>query len=135
MRRFLFLPLLMLPGMAVAQSDHYRCVVSFDTARLDTCTGEVQLNTKGLSQLANADGFKDSSLRIVKFGGPIRDDQRRALEATGAQIIGYAPYHAYLVRMNPSLDAAARAIDGVTWTMGVPPRSLARLMSTFQIGR
>jgi copper chaperone CopZ len=91
MRRFLFTPLLMVPALALAQTDDYRCVVSFDSAKLDTCANEVHANTKGLPALADLDAFKDSTLRVVKFDGPIRDEQRRALLATGAEIIGYAP--------------------------------------------
>ncbi len=116
MRRVLLIPLLIAPALALAQVDQHRCIVSFDSARLDTCTGQVELQTKGLAALADVDAFKDSTLRIVKFDGPIREEQRVALLATGAEIIGYAPYHAYLVRMAPTLDSAARAIGGVTWT-------------------
>lgn len=116
MRRFLFTPLLMVPALALAQTDEHRCLVSFDSAQLNTCTGNINFSNKGLAHLADVEAYKDSALRIVKFDGPIRDDQRQALAATGAEILGYAPYHAYLVRMPSSLDSTARAIDGVTWT-------------------
>ncbi len=52
---------------------------------------------------------------MVKFDGPINAKQREALEATGAQIISYAPHYAYIVRMDASQDAQARKVSGVAW--------------------
>lgn len=92
------------------------CVISFDSARFDVCTGEVELANEDLAYLAEPESFADSGLRVVKFRGPIGPGQRAAVEALGAEILGYAPYHAYVVRMPPERDRDAGAIEGVIWT-------------------
>ncbi|MDZ3823442.1 MAG: S8 family serine peptidase, partial [Pseudoxanthomonas sp.] len=115
MRNWLY-SVLLLALPTLAQADDPRCLLSFDSARLDTCTGEVKLASEALAPLADLDGHAGSPLRLVKFDGPIDAGQRQALEARGARIIGYAPHHAFLVRMAPALDASVRTIPGVTWT-------------------
>jgi subtilase family protein/flagellar hook capping protein FlgD len=52
---------------------------------------------------------------IVQLSGPIRPDQRAAIEAAGAAIAGYLPDYAYLVRMTPEARARVEALDFVRW--------------------
>ncbi|TVQ27638.1 MAG: hypothetical protein EA370_17725, partial [Wenzhouxiangella sp.] len=97
-------------------ADDQSCLVSFDSAVLNACSGQVQTIDPALNGLADVTRFARSEFRVVKFAQPVGRDQRRALENLGATILGYAPHHAYLVRMPASLDSAAAAIDGVIWT-------------------
>jgi subtilisin-like proprotein convertase family protein len=103
-----------LPMAALA--DDKRCLISFDSATLDVCTGRVATAHDALLPLADVAAHQGSPLRIVKFGAPVGLAQHQALERAGATILGYAPHHAYLVRMPAQLDAAVRAIDGVLWS-------------------
>jgi len=92
------------------------CLVSFSGAQQNVCTGKNSATATDMSALLSLDAVKDASLRLVKFGGPITEAQRAAVEAAGATIINYAPHYAYIVRMPAARDAAMRAIDGVVWS-------------------
>ncbi|MBZ0221900.1 MAG: S8 family serine peptidase, partial [Dokdonella sp.] len=104
-----------------ASAGEQDCMVSFAGAQQNVCTGEVSTSAASLQNLLSLDAVKDSSLRLVKFSGPISADQRAAVEAAGARIIGYAPYYAYIVRMPAERDQAMHAIDGVTWSGPLMP--------------
>ncbi len=112
--RFWIPGLLLLPLTGFAADGGKRCEVSFDTATLDVCSGEMKLAHEALRPLGRADAA--SPFRIVKFDAPIRAEQRRALEAQGVQILGYAPHYAYLVRMNTATEGRVKALPGVLWT-------------------
>lgn len=111
-----FPALLLIPVSGLAHADEKRCLISFDSATLDVCTAQVNVVSEVLRPLADPAAFADSPLRIVKFDAPIRAAQRAALESIGAEVLGYAPHYAYLVRMDPALDARAGALSGVLWT-------------------
>ena len=116
MRNSLFLAIAMaLPLSAMAASDP-SCLVSFSSAQQDVCTGAVTTKNAELDALSSIEAFQDSSLRLVKFAGPISEQQRAAVEAAGATIVGYAPHYAYIVRMSPQLDASMRQLKGVIWS-------------------
>ncbi len=120
MRKLLPLAILMaLPVAAAATSP--ACTISFAGAQQDVCTGQVQMATTGADNLLSLAPKKDSSLRVVKFDGPITAAERRAVEAAGARIINYVPHYAYLVRMPAKLDEAMRRIDGVAWVGPMMP--------------
>ncbi|MBL8298650.1 MAG: S8 family serine peptidase [Rhodanobacteraceae bacterium] len=115
MRKALFLSI----GLALSQNaiaDDERCVVSFSSAQLNVCNTKVTRINSHLDVLADIDAAKASTLRLIKFDGPIDAVRRSAVESLGAQIVGYAPFHAYIVRMAPDLDTRARAIPGVIWS-------------------
>ncbi|MCC5865429.1 MAG: hypothetical protein JJU31_09950 [Wenzhouxiangella sp.] len=112
----LLLAALVLAASVSALADEKPCLVSFDSAVLNVCSGQVQTIDPALDGLADVARFARSEFRVVKFDRPVGRDQRQALENLGARVLGYAPHHAYLVRMPASLDSAAAAIDGVVWT-------------------
>jgi len=115
MRNLLSLAIaLALPFSALA-NDQERCLISFSGASHDVCQSRTFGGVKALEQLLTLDSVKHSTLRIVKFDGPILDEQRQAVELAGARIVGYAPYNAYIVRMAPALDARMMTIAGVVW--------------------
>ncbi len=105
---------ILLVGAAQA-ADDARCTVSFAALRYDVCSGKSDPVSPAIAALANPLAFADSRLRLIKFTGPITAEQRRAVELLGAEIFGYAPHYAYIVRMDRSRDGAARAIPGVIW--------------------
>ncbi len=102
-----------LAGSAVAADES--CLVSFSSATQDVCTGKAGTTGAAFDELVDANLVKDSNLRLIKFSGPISPQQRAAVEQAGATILGYAPHYAYIVRMAPALDNAAKQIDGVNW--------------------
>lgn len=104
---------LALPAMASAANE--RCEVSFAGAQYNICDGNATQLGVNLASLSSLSAVQDSSLRLVKFEGPIEADQRTAVEAAGARILGYAPHYAYIVRMAPGQDADMRRIPGVIW--------------------
>lgn len=99
-----------------ASADDQRCMVSFSGAQHDVCENRVYSDAVDLDVLLSTRSVQDSSLRIVKFDGPILGEQRQALELLGASIVGYAPYNAFIVRMPASLDTDAMRIEGVVWS-------------------
>lgn len=105
---------LALPLGALANGPE-RCLVSFSGAQQDVCEDRVFGDAAQLDGLLSADRVKHSTLRVIKFDGPILAEQRQAVELAGARIIGYAPYNAYIVRMAPALDAELPGIAGVVW--------------------
>lgn len=120
MRNLLSLAIVLaLPTVASAADQN--CLVSFSGAQQDVCSGESSTAAASLQSLLSLDAVKDSTLRLVKFNGPISQAQRAAVEATGAQILDYAPYYAYIVRMPAQLDGAMRKIDGAKWTGPLMP--------------
>jgi hypothetical protein len=73
-----------------------------DTSRRDLARGETLARQRSSS----------NELRIVQFPGPIRRQWLEKLRATGAQVLGYVPNYAYLVRGNASAVARVAALDG-----------------------
>ncbi|MFA5591251.1 MAG: S8 family serine peptidase [Lysobacteraceae bacterium] len=111
------LPLaIMLALPAMASADTHGCLVSFSGATHDVCSGNTVASGSALNSLLSHSAVDRSTLRIVKFDGPIGERQRHAVEAAGARIIGYAPHYAYIVRMPATLDSTMQAIDGVVWS-------------------
>ncbi|MDC8014932.1 S8 family serine peptidase [Tahibacter soli] len=90
-------------------------MVTFDAAQMDVCSGKVSVAHPALEPLADIKGLKNTSLRLIKFAGPITDADRAAVEASGATILGYAPDYAYIVRMDPG-GSSARMPPGVVWS-------------------
>src|SRR5262245_1605367 len=77
-----------------------------DTSRRDLAR-ELARGTTGALQRGSS-----NELRIVQFGGPIRQSWLQRLRATGIQILGYVPNYAYLVRGNTSTIARVAVLDG-----------------------
>ena len=52
---------------------------------------------------------------IVQFNGHITGEWKKNLKCKGAEILGYVPNNAYLVRMNSSERAGVEALEEVRW--------------------
>jgi Subtilase family len=70
------------------------------------------------AELAARQRAASNELRLVQFAGPIKREWLDRLEAAGAEIAGYVPNYAYLIRVTPSalrrvamLDAGEMADD------------------------
>ncbi|MEN3336138.1 MAG: large repetitive protein [Blastocatellia bacterium] len=93
-----------------------RGVIDTSTRRdLDT---SAQDRHKQSAELAAASRAASGELRLVQFAGPIKRQWFARLEATGAEIVGYVPNDAYLIRVTPAalhrvamLDAGEMADD------------------------
>ncbi len=92
------------------------CLISFDSARLDICSGSLELESQALASLGQVALLDQSPYRIVKFDGPIARQDRQDLSRLGIEILDYVPFHAYLVRMDPSLERQVLALERVVWT-------------------
>ncbi len=114
--RHWFPALILLPVAGFAHADEKRCLISFDSGKLDVCNQQVSVVSEALRPLADPIAHAASPVRIVKFDGPVGRTQREALEQLGAKVLGYAPHHAYLVRMEPSRDAQAMRLPGALWS-------------------
>ncbi|HSX59250.1 MAG TPA: PKD domain-containing protein [Tahibacter sp.] len=101
-------------GSDGARDSEERCVVSFSGARQNVCSGEVTLANPDLVALGKVEAFRDSTLRLIKFDGPITEQRRAAVEAS-YDILGYAPHYAYIVRQRPTGTRPA-PIDGAIWS-------------------
>ncbi len=63
-----------------------------------------------------------SPYAIVQFAGPVRPEERAALEATGAQVLDYLPDHAYVVRRPPAVrPSTLRQVPGIRWVGDLLP--------------
>jgi len=56
-----------------------------------------------------------TNYRIVQFEGPVTEEEFRALEGTGARILSYVPYNAYVVWADDSVIQRITALEGVRW--------------------
>src|SRR5436853_3457248 len=70
------------------------------------------------AELAATSRVASGELRLVRFAGPIKRQWRDQLDATGAEVVGYVPNYAYLIRVTPAalrrvalLDAGEMADD------------------------
>ena len=81
--------------------------VPLDTASrsdLDTAREDRQAMTVSSLSLTK-------EMRLVQFGGPIKNAWFDALRKTGAEIVAYLPNNAYIIRGNSSHLAAVAALD------------------------
>lgn len=68
--------------------------------------------------------------RIVQFAGPIRPTWISALRAAGADIVGYVPQNAYIIRGGPQeLARVATLRGGADWEETRPIRWMGRLLA------
>lgn len=68
--------------------------------------------------------------RIVQFAGPIRPSWIDALHSVGAEIVGYIPNNAYIIRAAPrDLARVARLGAGTDWQDARPIRWMGRLLA------
>ncbi len=63
----------------------------------------------------------DAPVRIVQFEGPVKSDWHDKLSSTADRVYDVIPHHAYLVRMDPSLDDELAAWDEVLFTSAYHP--------------
>jgi hypothetical protein len=52
---------------------------------------------------------------IVQFGGPIKQEWKDQVTATGAEILNYIPDFAFKVRMNPAQAQDVEKLNNVNW--------------------
>ena len=91
------------------------CMIVFDAAGFDACeessSGPV-FGTTLAGQLAADEG---SRYQVIKFDGPAPSGTLARIEQTGARVLGYLPFYAYLVETEPALRSNLAAMDGVVW--------------------
>jgi subtilisin family serine protease len=65
-------------------------------------------------------GSAEPGFHLVRFEERITDESRAALAATGTEILGYEPHHAYLVLATPAQARAATRIPAVRSVTPLP---------------
>jgi hypothetical protein len=77
---------------------------------------------------ASVSGAKQT--RVVQFAGPIKRRWMDALRATGAEIVGYVPNYAFIIRGAQNEIARVAALDaGSDWDDAKPIRWMGRLLA------
>ena len=104
-------------------------LILFKRGALDT-GARVDLDTSEEDRQAMS-GMSVSSakrMRIVQFAGPIRPAWISSLRAAGAEIVGYVPRNAYIIRGGPQeLARVAMLHGGADWEEARPIRWMGRL--------
>ncbi len=105
--------ILTLPAAAASE----RCLISFDGAGFDACSGQTlgPVLASGLLTALEAPPA-DSPYQVIKFDRPISAAMRRQVEGSGAEILAYLPFHSYLVKADADSRQALGAISGALWT-------------------
>nr|MDQ3578791.1 S8 family serine peptidase [Actinomycetota bacterium] len=101
---------LTIPGMATAapaQQSPIRLVTG------EFLPGDLSALPRGLE--ARTLGAAERGGYLVQFSGPVQEDWKAGLVATGAQIVEYVPDFAFKVRMNPGQAKRAETLTGVRW--------------------
>src|SRR5438128_5280645 len=106
-------------------------LILFKRGALDTQT-RVDLDTSKEDERAmsatSVSGAKQT--RVVQFAGPIKGKWIDALRATGAEIVGYVPNDAYIIRGAHNELARVAALDaGSDWDDAKPIRWMGRLLA------
>lgn len=70
---------------------------------------------------------------LVQLTGPITDSNKHDVAREGAELLGYVPDYAFLVRMTPESASAARGLDCVRWVGAYHPAyKLSPLIGTHE---
>ncbi len=79
------------------QANEQACLISMDSASLDTCTGQVQA-VAGVPAELLAAPERDGGLKVIKYRGPISVASRALLAEWQVEVVEYLPWFAYVVR-------------------------------------
>jgi hypothetical protein len=94
-------------------------------ARVDLDTSEEDKRAMSATSISGA-----KQTRVVQFAGPIKRRWIDALRATGAEIVGYVPNDAYIIRGAQNELARVAALDaGSDWDDAKPIRWMGRLLA------
>jgi hypothetical protein len=130
-------PTLLSPGTVASHAEKQSSVapfrnqnlILFKRGALDT-EALIDLDTskddrRGMSAMGVASG---KQTRIVQLPGPVKNAWIDSLQTTGAEIIGYVPNNAYIIRGDASELARVAALDaGTDWDEARPIRWMGRL--------
>jgi subtilisin-like proprotein convertase family protein len=61
----------------------------------------------------------EQRLRLVQFGGPVKDEWHATLAQTGAHLVSYVPNDAYVVRTDAASDAAVLGLRDKPYVLAV----------------
>ena len=108
---------------------HSQNLIHFRRGALDTAA-RVDLDTseEDLHGVASMNAFSTKRTRIVQFAGSVRQVWINSLQAAGAEIVGYIPQNAYIIRGGPqALARVAMLHGGADGNEGRPVRWMGRL--------
>ncbi|PYT05086.1 MAG: hypothetical protein DMF60_13095 [Acidobacteria bacterium] len=110
-------------GSARAQN-----LILFKRGAFDTrAHGDLDTSEEDRQALATM-SVSSAKMRIVQFGGPIKPAWISSLRAAGAEIVGYVPQNAYIIRGGPQeLARVAMLHGGDNWVEARPVRWMGRL--------
>ena len=94
--------------------------VRLEWGRIDTSSAAQKSSMRKLKSSPRPPAVQRQSSRgtvpwLVQFRGEVREEWKRALIQTGAELKGYYPENAFLVEATPSAIARIAALPEVTW--------------------
>ena len=105
-------------------------LILFKRGALDT-GARADLDTSAEDRQAMSSmSVSSAKMRIVQFAGPISPAWISSLRAAGAEIVGYVPQNAYIIRGGPQeLARVAMLHGGADWEEARPIRWMGRLLA------
>src|SRR5947207_171690 len=135
----LFWPALLSPGVVSSDSSkqsqidavHNEKLILFKRGALDTEMREdLDVSKEDRQPMSTMSASGAKLTRVVQFGGHIKRRWIDALRATGAEIVGYVPNDAYIIRGAQNELARVAALDaGRDWDDAKPIRWMGRLLA------
>ena len=108
-------PVRVVSGSAIKASTsniHNQNLILFRREPLDTAArGDLDTAREDRQAMTVSSLSLRKEMRLVQFGGPIKNAWFDALRQTGADIVGYLPNNAYIIRGNSSHIASVAALD------------------------
>ena len=91
------------------------CEIRFDTTTFDACQQQHRHAPEASALNLNQTAEANSAYQVIKFDRPISPVMRGRVEASGAEILGYLPDYAYLVRTQPGARHRLEQLDHAVW--------------------
>ena len=88
-------------------------LILFNRGAIDTeARGDLETTEEDRQVISSMSASPGKRTRIVQFAGPIKAQWIRSLQAAGAQIVGYVPQNAYIIRGGPLELARVAMLHG-----------------------
>ena len=106
-------------------------LILFKRGALETETREdLDISKEDRQAMSTMSASGAKLMRVVQFAGPIKRRWIDALRATGAEIVGYVPNYAYIIRGARNELARVAALDaGSDWDEARPIRWMGRFLA------
>ena len=116
---------------ALIDASQNRNLILFRRGTLDTeSRADLDTSKEDQQAMSSMSIAITKQTRVVQFGGPIKRAWIYRLRKSGAEIVGYVPNNAYIIRCAPGELARVAALDGGNeWNDTRPIRWMGRLLA------